>query len=344
MLIDGQADILNPETESLRPGGLGAVGLTAAQQAYYDFLVSIPGEGPPAEVYAYVQALTDTQALASLAVRLGRSIYPDEASARQAGYGEDGLPGYVVADYLKSIFPQLQIEAQQAAAKNVAFYQREQAYQDELRRIQTGESVTQQAVEPFKLAQPELAMFFDVPTNLPERTPDEKAQFYLARSIEGFSDAQIRQTIEAVFGAQPDTDWAALRALVAPMVSKVPYMGAGTIITPDIAAAQASKAAKEAAAAESAAREAAAREAAAAAKAAADAAARAAADAAAKNAADAAAKAADAAAAKAAADAAAKAAADAAAKAAADAAAKAGAQAGLGPLLLAVAAAAILGG
>ena len=66
--------------------------LTPAQQAYYDLLVTLPGQGTPNEIRAYVAGLNDAQALVSLDVtaRASRVIASDPV-ADQLIRGQDGF-------------------------------------------------------------------------------------------------------------------------------------------------------------------------------------------------------------------------------------------------------------
>lgn len=66
--------------------------LTPAQQAYYDLLVTLPGQGSPAEIRAYVAGLNDAQALVSLDViaRTSGTVASDPV-ADQLIRGQDGF-------------------------------------------------------------------------------------------------------------------------------------------------------------------------------------------------------------------------------------------------------------
>lgn len=70
-----------------------AMSLTPAQQAYYDAIVGMPGQGTPDEILSYVRGLNDYQSLASLANVQGRS---NELTS--------GASGYTTMDELESMY------------------------------------------------------------------------------------------------------------------------------------------------------------------------------------------------------------------------------------------------
>lgn len=69
---------------------------------------------------------------------------------------------------------------------------------------------SEQALEPVQLV-----FYFDLPVGFETASAAQKAAFYLSKLDAGFTDAQIRITAESAFGPQADADWSALRNLAA---------------------------------------------------------------------------------------------------------------------------------